>query len=334
MKRAFLASALFLLLAPHSGGAEPLFAPPDPNEPLRILTYNVRGLPWPIAEERSAQLAEIGARLATLRRQNQHPSVVLLQEAFTSTAEAIGRNGGYRYSASGPAADEHDPVALREGDRIFLAGASALKGETAGKWEGSGLRIFSDFPIVSVSRIAFPAFACAGYDCLANKGALLVTLSVPGRGRVQVLTTHLNARGASGVPEERSFAAYTRQVDLLDLFIKEHADPALPLVVAGDFNVGGAPGRRSTLFTRAAGWNALEGGSGGEGLRACMAKTAVDRRDDAQEIIRRSRDFQFFYSGQQAALTAEHAEIPFGRAPDGAMLSDHLGFSVTYRLSS
>ena len=45
---------------------------------------------------------------------------------------------------------------------------------------GSGLQILSDYPILRVRRMAFPAFACAGYDCLANKGALLVTVRLPG----------------------------------------------------------------------------------------------------------------------------------------------------------
>lgn len=330
MKRAFFASALFLLLAPLPGGAQLPMPSPAPDEPLRVLTYNVHGLPWPIVRERAAELAEIGARLARLRSTGEQPSVVLLQEAFTGAAARIGQEGGYRYSAVGPAASERDPVAMRPLDRALASGASTFKGETEGKWESSGLRIFSDFPIVSINRMAFPAFACAGFDCLANKGALLVTLSVPGRGLVQVATTHLNSRVSSGVADARSIIAYRRQVELLDGFLRQHVDPALPLIVGGDFNVGDAPGRRSALMARAESWGTPEGGVGSEGLRACIAADRVDRPGDAAEIVRRSRDFEFFYSSQHTRLTAERTTIPFGRAPDGTMLSDHIGYSVTY----
>ncbi|MFD1611948.1 endonuclease/exonuclease/phosphatase family protein [Sphingomonas tabacisoli] len=333
MKRAFAASALLMLLAPRWGAAQPLPAAADPNEPLSVLTYNVHGLPWPIVEERSDELAAIGAKLAELRKHGAQPSVVLLQEAFTDSAAQIGREAGYRYSANGPMPDEHDPVAMQPSDRVLAAAANPLKGETEGKWESSGLRIFSDFPIVAISRMAYPSFACAGFDCLANKGVLLVTLSVPGRGLVQVATTHLNSRAASGVPDARSIVAYRRQVDVLDHFIRRHADPALPLIVAGDFNVGDAPGRRPALLERAESWKTLEGGVGGEGLRACVADGQVDHLRDASEIIRRSRDFQFFYSGKRATLTAESANIPFGRGPNGSMLSDHIGFSITYKIA-
>jgi endonuclease/exonuclease/phosphatase family metal-dependent hydrolase len=299
-----------------------------PHEPLSILTYNVHGLPWPIVEDRSGDLARIGQRLALLRSKGEHPSVVVLQEAFTSQAARIGALGGYRFAALGPAASERDP-----NDATMQTGARFMKGETEGKWEGSGLRIFSDFPIVNVRRVAYTG-VCAGFDCLANKGALLVTLDVPGQGRVQVAATHLNSRAASGVPDERSLFAYRQQVEILDHFIRSQADPALPLIVAGDFNVGDADGRRPALLARAATWGALDGTLGNEALRACVAEQKVDRPDEAAYIIRRSRDFQFFYSGQAARLEPQQAVIPFGREANGTSLSDHYGFIVRYRLAA
>ena len=334
MKRVLLASVLLplLVLAPRPGGASGL-APEriDPGEPLSVLTYNVHGLPWPIVEPRADELAAIGHRLAMLRAEKRQPSVVVLQEAFTADAARIGLEGGYRFAAAGPSADERD-TSLTVPDPAFVAEASALKGETEGKWESSGLRIFSDFPIVAIRRMAFPDHVCAGYDCLANKGALLVTIDVPGRGLVQVAATHLNSHAASGVPDARSIVAYRKQVALLDSFLRRTADPARPLIVAGDFNVGVAPGRWNALGSRAAGWEALGGGQGGEGLRACLAAGEVDRIDEAAFIIRRARDFEFFSPGTRMLLAPERAEVTFGREPDGRALSDHLGFSVTYRM--
>lgn len=335
MRRALVVSLLslsFLVLAPRGGSAAELLpAAAASGEPLSVLTYNVHGLPWPIVESRSDELAAIGQRLAMLRREGRQPSVVVLQEAFTADAARIGAHGGYRYAATGPSADERDPISIAP-DPAFAAGASALKGETEGKWEGSGLRIFSDFPIVAVRRMAFPPQVCAGYDCLANKGALLVTIDVPGKGPVQMAATHLNSHASSGVPDARSIIAYRAQVALLDNFLRGAVDPARPLIVAGDFNVGVAPGRWDALRPRAAAWGALGGGQGGEGLRACIAAGRVDRSDEAAFIVRRARDFEFFSSGTQTPLTPERADVTFGRDPDGRALSDHLGFSVTYRL--
>ena len=42
--------------------------------------------------------------------------------------------------------------------------------------------------------------ACAGFDCLANKGVLLARIAVPGMAQpLTVANAHLNARKAAGV---------------------------------------------------------------------------------------------------------------------------------------
>lgn len=334
MKRTILSLLLFALVAPAASDAEPaLWEAPIAGESLSLLTYNVHGLPWPIVSSRATDLASIGARLAALRAAHAQPSVVVLQEAFTRDAARIGAEAGYRFSATGPSQSERDPAAATPVEQVLAAGASAFKGETEGKWEGSGLRLLSDFPILSVKRMAFPDDDCAGFDCLANKGVLLVTLDVPGKGAVQIATTHLNSRAASGVPDARSILAYRRQVALLGQFLRREADPDRPLILAGDFNVGDAPGRRPAITAEVEGLKTAWGDEAGEGLRTCVTQGHVDRPQDADYIIRRSRDFEFFYSSRTARITAEQASVPFGREPDGSSLSDHYGFQVRYRLS-
>ena len=59
--------------------------------------------------------------------------------------------------------------------------------------------LLSDFPIESVRRAAFPADACAGFDCLAAKGAMLVTVSIPGKGRVAKKTNRVISRLNKGL---------------------------------------------------------------------------------------------------------------------------------------
>lgn len=68
---------------------------------LAVLTYNVKGLSWPVASGRDEALARIGARLAAMRRQGRQAGVVVLQEAFTAQAKAIGTAAGYAWQVQG-----------------------------------------------------------------------------------------------------------------------------------------------------------------------------------------------------------------------------------------
>jgi hypothetical protein len=170
----FLFALLGLAGAQHAQAAVPEAAF------VSVMTYNVHGLPWPFASGRDAAFERIEGRLRALRHHNAQPHVVVLQEAFTQGAKAIGTKSGYRYIVNGPSRDSIGNQQAEATDLTFNNAASFFKGETSGKWLDSGLQILSDYPIVSVKRQAFPAFACAGFDCLANKGILLVTIAVPG----------------------------------------------------------------------------------------------------------------------------------------------------------
>lgn len=291
---------------------------------LSVLTYNVKGLPWPIAADRRADFDRIAARLNRLRATGRHPRVVALQEAFTDEARAIGAAAGYRFRVDGPDARARTRWAMsRPSDRAFAARADWLKGEGLGKLVGSGLQILSDYPVLAVKRMAFPAFACAGFDCLANKGVLLVVLAVPGSATpVTVVTTHLNSRRSSGVPDARSLHGYRVQVAALARFLAVHADQRLPLVLAGDFNVGKAIPRQAALFGSASFTRPAN-----DALRTC-ANLGID----AREAMRRARDWQFFKGGSEGAIAARAIETPFGRERDGTMLSDHIGYTAHYAL--
>lgn len=290
---------------------------------LSVLTYNVKGLPWPIAADRRTDFERIAARLNRLRSAGRHPRVVALQEAFTRQARAIGAAAGYRFRVDGPDARARTRWAMSPSDRAFAAGADWLKGEGSGKLVGSGLQILSDYPVLAVKRMAFPTFACAGFDCLANKGVLLVVLAVPGSATpVTVVTTHLNSRKSSGVPDARSLHAYRVQVAALARFLDVHADPRLPMVLAGDFNVGKAIPRQAALFGSASFTRPAN-----DALRTC-ANLGID----AREAMRRARDWQFFRRGSEGAIAARAIETPFGRERDGTMLSDHIGYTAHYAL--
>ena len=215
--------------------------------------------------------------------------------------------------------------------RSFAAMARWWKGETEGKYVGSGLQILSDYPILRVRRTVFPAFDCAGFDCLANKGALLVRIAPPGAAYpVDILTTHLNSRRASGAPDDRSIYAYVQQVALLTDFIRREHDPQYPLIVAGDFNVGAAPGRREALLGQVRSqW--VPGATVQDALGEFRRQGGV-LGSDGEVALARARDWQFYASGSAAGLVLDGISIPFGHEPSGATLSDHIGYIGRYRV--
>lgn len=299
-----------------------------PGTSVSVMTYNVHGVPWPVAEDRSSALSAIAAQLRQMRAAGRQPGIVALQESFVPDAKAIGAAAGYRYVAFGAPAEA---VAAPETaqDRQFVADGSMLRGERVGKHVGSGLAIFSDYPILAVRRISYPV--CAGYDCLANKGAMAALIAVPGvAGPVTVIDTHLNSNGATGVAEPRALYAYRRQIDVLSQFISSVARPGGTMLVAGDFNVGRDIARRAYFAQHMFGGpTALTGGS----LKCRESRTClVTQPADIAFSTGRAKDFLLYRPSIGAAVRPLALSAPFGRGPDNAMLSDHIGVMVRYRI--
>lgn len=320
-----------ILLA--TGIAEPLpvlavervtmHAAPAPG-PVTLLSYNVEGLPWPLTHGRTAAAAAIAAELRASHDRGDGPQVVAVQEAFGEAQKAIGAAAGYRYAAFGPAADLPGAAATTDAEQGFLRGARFWHGETEGAREDSGLAIFSDYPILWARRVAFPRFACAGYDCLANKGMLAVALRVPGRAQpLIVVDTHLNARAASGVDDARSFDAYRRQVDALRGFVGSLSTDGAPVMLAGDFNVGNDPDRQAYLAASLHGdamTIAAAETTCGDGCRRLAPIPTTVR---AKTIV-----------AVRGAIAVQGAPTSFGTLPDGARLSDHIGVMRAFRLGA
>lgn len=293
-----------------------------PDSDLTVLTYNVKGMPYVVAGDRSMALRAIGDRLARLRSAGRQPGVVVLQEAFIAEARAIGSRAGYPYQIAGPC--------CRAPGAAPAAGRNWLRGETAGALVDSGLVLLSDYPVETIERATFPEGACAGYDCLAAKGVLLVTVNVPGKGRVAIATTHLNSNKASGVPEGEATAAYSRQTQFLGQWLARHHDRAVPLILAGDMNRGRRPARIASLQRALDAVPALRG----EALASRLATESVRGSvADASWIVRHGRDIQYMFDGSARRIEARHAEILFGTEPDGTLLSDHMGYAIGYRIS-
>jgi hypothetical protein len=280
-----IAGMTVMNLGARSSDARPLAASgaPSGTHGVSIMAYNIEGLPWPLAAGRPQAFAAIEQRLRQLRSLGQQPQVLVLEEAFTPSARSIGRDSGYR--------------------SVAVAGSPTPF--------GSGLEIASDLPIVDVKRFTYRA--CAGFDCVAAKGAMLATIRLPKGIRIQIAATHLNSHRASGSDDSDANRAYFAQIDALSRFIAENRDSKLPLLVVGDFNTYPLV-RREYLMRKSRTWKTQD----------TLDRLGVD--------VLKGKDRQFFASGGSAALTPVRITVPFGRDMDGTMLSNHVGYVVHYRL--
>lgn len=298
--------------------SRPASDPPSEAAELSVLTYNVRGLPWPLALNRGKALREIGRELAALRREGRQPDVVLIQEGFRDEIATLVRESGYRYWARGP----------RRGERTAFDGhivrpRDPLKGEGLGKLFGAGLHVLSDAPILDVRTAAYNN--CAGFDCLANKGAMLVRVQPDWSPTpIDVVNTHMNARRASGAPRSRSLPAHHGQTRELAAFVNAHRDPDHPLVIGGDFNIRNSPDRydfeaRSRPYTVVSEYCSRTGSGCGAGAPDASAAPWL-----------KTQDLQGFGHG---ALQVQPVKSEFLFAEGSRRLSDHEAYLVRYQLS-
>ncbi len=306
---------------------------------LSVMTYNIEGLPFPLRMGRSDAARHIADRLRAMRAAGSQPHVVVLQEAFGKAQQEIGREAGYRYVAFGPDRDLRSDEPESAADRAFDHGGRMLKGEHAGKWVGSGLAILSDYPIVSVARAAFPAYACAGFDCLANKGMLMAEVQVPGvAAPVAVVATHMNSKNASGVSRDRWNYAFDRQVRSVGLFLAKHLAADQPYVFAGDTNIGGSLPRRAAFEAMLAALpRAADKGVVRTALATCLdvrASCAVGTPVEVRKAYAHGKDWEAYGSGAATAVAPMAVDAPFGHDANGQMLSDHIGYTALYRLSA
>jgi endonuclease/exonuclease/phosphatase family metal-dependent hydrolase len=305
---------------------------------LSVMTYNVEGLPFPVRLGRSTAAHRIADRLRNMRNAGLQPHVVVLQEAFGEAQQAIGHEAGYRYVAVGPdsAATSDEPMSAE--DKAFAEQARFFKGERSGKLTGSGLVILSDYPILAVRRTVFPAFACAGFDCLANKGVMLAMVQVPGVAQpVAVVATHMNSKNSSHVPAPRHLYAFQRQVATVAHFLKANLTPDTPYVFAGDTNIGKSKPRLAAFEAMLAGLpRSTDAGVIRTALGSCLSGTDEGCMISSPVEVRKSyahnKDWEAFAPGATTSVALLGIDAPFGHDAKGRMLSDHIGYTAFYRL--
>lgn len=294
-----------------------------------VLIYNVEGLPWPARTNRGPQLRRIADKIAAMRVAGTAPDIVLLQEAFSREAIAIARRSGYLNAIPGPARSDKRTIARTQVDPKHAKNRSIAKGERwFGKRAHSGLYILTDFPVVAAASEPFSPRACAGYDCLANKGVAMVRLAIPQAGtHLDVFNTHLNSRRSAKVRLQRADNAHRYQVEEAAKFLRIHREDRVPAIYGGDFNMRNAP-RRFEVFAGAKPAFELV-------HRHCArnrGRCDVRKSWDSDEPWMDTQDLQLFSHGDGIELWPIRIEAMFHDSAGGKALADHDGLLVTYEL--
>lgn len=182
---------------------------------LRILSWNVHGLPWPVTRHRPLRMRRIGERIAAER-----VDIALVQEVWAGAVRPL-REAARGYRAL------FVPTVL----------GSATGGLVALVREGSGF---------AVDPLRFRRFArhapkrrLREGDALAGKGALFLTLThAASARRILVVNTHLQARYR---PNDYAWIRLAQARELGEWLAGEEG----PVLVAGDFNT---PARESLIY--------------------------------------------------------------------------------------
>ncbi len=269
---------------------------------IRLLSYNVKGLPTEL--DRRRRLQEIGRRLGAMRAEGTAPDFVLLQEAFGGY-DGLLEGAGYPHVAFGPSATGGFPP-------------RALS---------SGLIVLSEHPIEREERLRFEE--CAGADCGAAKGVLAVRVRLPGvASPFWVITTHLQAHGEND-PERRA------QIDQLSDWLDELGAWHAPHLFAGDFNFKAKDDHPShpsyVRFLERAPYDAPSG-------KLCLDEpactTLAPPPATEDDLWWSTPDHQFFLREPSSGIRMGivRYEVAFTEPFDGDPLSDHWARLGVYTL--
>lgn len=173
---------------------------------MRVITWNVKGLPAPLRIGGARAYRRIAGLLAA-----DLSDVLVMQEAFTALAKAIAKAAGYR-------------------SIVFGAGATFPRHVV-----DSGLVLASHHDLSDTSRMSFGRQRCAGIDCLANKGALAARVRMP-ETQVDVFTLHLNWHRDAYEPPKEARPEMFEQIAFLRQYVEDRRDATIPAIIAGDFN--------------------------------------------------------------------------------------------------
>lgn len=259
--------------------------------PFSVLSFNTWGVPFAVKD--TFRYAET---MGAIEKMN--PDFVFLEEVFSAKGKRNFHSELYPYEVNGP--------------RAFP------------KLVPAGIRLLSKYPVLRSAKMAY--WQCQQDDCLSKKGALLALVQLPNGKTLNLVGTHLNARGTDKIRKG--------QIDQLKLFIDEFAEPGVPILISGDFNYNA----ESPLYTY--GLELLEMKDAWVESRGIQDPgitydTVLNRYAHDYSIrynfpLTQERiDFVLLKSAETAKLKVLSSNVIFKDAP---FYSDHYGLTVTLSL--
>ena len=303
--------------------ASPAVEIEENTQVLRVLSYNINGLPKALTKGKGPLFERIAELLRERRARGDQPHLVLLQEAFDKRTSIIAETTGYKYVFKGPGRREtsrkgqaHYNPATRKGYAVR---------EDPQKIAGSGLYILSDFPLSDAKFKAFDSDQCAGFDCLSNKAIQFVRVQTPFiDSPIDIVNSHFNSRSSAKAPGKIVLKAHMSQTDVLAKFLDQY-QRGYPVIIAGDFNT--KQDKRYQYFTSTIGLL-----DAGEICLTHASSCRVGTGTKTEELLYRTNDKHFYESSKSATLIPVWAARNFDEVFDGKPLSDHLGYEVHYRV--
>ncbi len=170
---------------------------------LKVLSWNVYMLPRPIKNSLQATRTKLIAQ----ELQNTSHDLIFMQEAFMKS---------FRTKIRTSLAKTHPYSITLNRPKFFVSVF------------GSGLFILSRYPMKLIDHVYYRN--CAGADCFATKGALLMEITMPGGHKVHVVNTHLQAIENRG-------AIRMKQLSEIHSLLVKHGRPDIPQFLIGDLNI-------------------------------------------------------------------------------------------------
>lgn len=278
---------------------------------LKVMSYNINGLPWPLKKNKKPLFMEIARILNERVDKKTAPHVILIQEGFRPETKdlvtALSKN--YPYIFKGPKDSDKNPLDANPGRKAIIS---------------SGLWILSRYPILKSDKIPFGASRCTGWDCIANKGIAYVQIQVPGVGPVDILSTHMNSKKSSGSSDQKVYAAQEKQIEVAKYFFDKVSSPHIPVIFSGDFNIKTDRPNYSVLA------RALPLYSAGLFCEAYQYFCKIGENTPSKDL-HVSADQHFYRQGNGYYLNPVYAAKTMRQKLGSRVLSDHLAYEVHYR---
>ncbi len=298
---------------------------PGDTKTLKVLSYNINGLPFPLKARKKPLFIYIREELKKREIIGRAPDIILIQEAFTKKAyKHLISQLDYPYVLKGNISKTPSKERLEKCKEEGIRPKKCY----SNKLLNSGLYVLSKYPILNWDRVNFGS-SCSGFDCFSNKAGIYLEVDGGKFGNIDIFTTHMNASGKAIGGKRKMIAAKIEQIEKVEAFYQKNRKPKNPMVFAGDVNLH--PNKE--LYDEFQ--SAIESINAGE---YCLSvnNCEIHPRTETEEIFEWTNDQHFIQNGKSKSISPVYLERGF-RDPvqddkKGRLPSDHYSYEVHYKI--